>query len=117
MESVTGEVVKHGDLKCIYNEGMPTYKNPFEKGRLILQISVKFPESNWMNPEKLTKLEKYLPPRQEVIIPDDAEECALSEFTVNSNSSSRRHHRGGEAYMDDDDDGNPHGQRVQCASH
>lgn len=35
-----GEVIKHGDLKCIYNEGMPVYKSPMDKGSLIIQFLV-----------------------------------------------------------------------------
>lgn len=30
--TVPGEVVKHGSFKCVYGEGMPHYRNPFEKG-------------------------------------------------------------------------------------
>ena len=37
---VTGEVIKHGDLKCVRNEGMPIYKSPLEKGILIIQFLV-----------------------------------------------------------------------------
>lgn len=32
MTCLPGEVIKHGDVKCVLNEGMPQYKNPFEKG-------------------------------------------------------------------------------------
>lgn len=37
-----GEVIKHGDLKCIYNEGMPVYKSPMDKGSLIIQFLVSY---------------------------------------------------------------------------
>lgn len=37
---MTGEVIKHGDLKCVRNEGMPIYKSPLEKGILIIQFLV-----------------------------------------------------------------------------
>ena len=33
-----GEVIKSGDLKMVRGEGMPQYRNPFEKGRLIIQV-------------------------------------------------------------------------------
>jgi hypothetical protein len=56
-----GEVTKHGDVKCIMNEGMPQYKNPFEKGRLIIQFLVNFPSS--LPPELIPQLENCLPPR------------------------------------------------------
>lgn len=39
--SSTGEVIKHGDVKCVQNEGMPIYKNPHEKGQLIIQFQVR----------------------------------------------------------------------------
>ena len=55
----TGEIVKNGDLKCIIGEGMPTYRNPFEKGKLIIQFTVDFPES--LDPKVAEKLEKLLP--------------------------------------------------------
>lgn len=40
---------------------MPHYKNPFEKGRLILQFLVDFPHS--LPPEKIPMLESCLPAR------------------------------------------------------
>ena len=36
-----GEVIKTGDLKMVRGEGMPQYRNPFEKGRLIIQVWIK----------------------------------------------------------------------------
>ncbi len=50
----SGEVIKHGDVKCVYGEGMPTYKNPFEKGNLIVQFVVHFPPSNFIAPGKVS---------------------------------------------------------------
>lgn len=46
-------------------EGMPYYKNPFEKGRLIIQFTVNFPTQ--LPPEKIPMLESCLPPRWVVI--------------------------------------------------
>jgi len=59
--SLPGEVVKHGDVKCVLNEGMPHYRNPFEKGRLIIQFHVVFPQQ--LPPENVAKLEHLLPAR------------------------------------------------------
>jgi DnaJ family protein A protein 1 len=56
-----GEVTKHGDVKYILNEGMPQYKNPFEKGRLIIQFVVNFPSS--LPAEIAPQLENCLPAR------------------------------------------------------
>lgn len=54
-----GEVIKNGDIKSVYSEGMPTYRNPFEKGKLIIQFTVNFPDR--IEPEMAAKLEKILP--------------------------------------------------------
>lgn len=32
-----------GDVKCVMNEGMPRYRSPFEKGRLIITFEVCVP--------------------------------------------------------------------------
>lgn len=37
-------MIKHGDLRCVRNEGMPIYKAPLEKGTLIIQFLV---SSRW----------------------------------------------------------------------
>ncbi|ELU11520.1 hypothetical protein CAPTEDRAFT_102315 [Capitella teleta] len=106
-----GEVIKSGDIRCIRGEGMPQYKNPFEKGRLIIQFSVKFPPDNWIPTEQISQLEALLPERKESIIPDDAEECTLVKYDPKMEQSRRR----AEAY--DSDEEGMDGRRVQCASH
>lgn len=73
--SLPGEIVKHEALKCIVGEGMPTHKNPFEKGRLLIQFFIVFPDVLPM--EILPTLEHCLPPRPVIIIPETAEECQL----------------------------------------
>ncbi|XP_013408528.1 dnaJ homolog subfamily A member 1 [Lingula anatina] len=116
ISSLPGEVVKPGDLKCIPNEGMPAHRNPFEKGLLIIKFDVKFPKPGIIPHEKLQKVEHLLPPREEVIIPDHAEECDLVEFDPHLHGSA--HHSRGEAYDSDDEDAHHgHGPGVQCASH
>ncbi|XP_069312969.1 dnaJ homolog subfamily A member 4 isoform X2 [Eulemur rufifrons] len=94
-----GEVIKHGDLKCVRNEGMPIYKAPLEKGTLIIQFLVIFPEKHWLSPEKLPQLEALLPPRQKVRITDDMDQVELKEF----NPSEQNWRQHGEAYEEDDD--------------
>lgn len=59
--SLPGEVIKHNDVKCVLNEGMPHYRNPFEKGRLIVQFSVVFPSK--LPVENIPRLETLLPPK------------------------------------------------------
>lgn len=41
-----GEILAPGSVRAIQNEGMPIYKNPFEKGNLYIKFDVKFPENN-----------------------------------------------------------------------
>jgi DnaJ family protein A protein 1 len=111
IHTLPGEVIKTGDIKSVLNEGMPQYKNPFEKGRLVIQFDVKFPDDYWIPEDQIALLEKLLPPRTEVIIPDEAEECTLIKYDPKMEQRNRRP----EAY-DSDDDGMD-GRRVQCASH
>jgi len=107
IQTVPGEVIKSNDLKCVYGEGMPTYRNPFEKGKLIVKFAVDFPEA--IDPHVAQKLEALLPPKSEPIIPDEHDEVNLSEFDPEAN---RR--MGGR--MDDDDDHPGHGPGVSCAT-
>lgn len=108
--TIPGEITKHGDVKCVLNEGMPQYKNPFEKGRLIVQFLVVFPTQ--IDPAIIPTLENCLPPRQEIIIPDQAEECVLISFDPEEEAR-RRQHR---SMYDEDDDAHGPGQRVQCTT-
>jgi len=101
---------------------MPQYRNPFEKGRLIIAFSVKFPPKQWLggDTKKLTSLEALLPPRTEVLVPEGAEECLLTEIDPETlgGSAGGRHQRHGEACDEDEEGpGGMHGQRVQCAQH
>ena len=95
---------------------MPVYRNPLEKGRLVLHFDVKFPNKNELKNENLSKLEKLLPARTPTDLPMDGEECVLTEFDPQQNRRSHRH----EMYNDDDDD-DPRGHggptQVNCASH
>lgn len=101
--SLPGTVTKHGDLKCLMNEGMPVYKDPFTHGRLIIQLIVNFPKT--IDIDDIPMLERCLPMRKEVIIPEGAEECILQDL------DSEREQR---LAYEEDEGGSP---RVQCATH
>lgn len=105
--SPPGAVIKHGDLKCIPGEGMPVWKDPFNKGRLIIQFFINFPAT--VDPAIIPALEKCLPPREEVIVPDGAEECSMVDLDP-EHENRRRDTR--QAY--EEDDGGRSG--VQCAT-
>lgn len=40
--------------KCIHGEGMPTFKNPFSKGDLIIRFTINFPENGFATEDQLT---------------------------------------------------------------
>lgn len=103
-----GEVIKHGAIKCIMNEGMPRWKDPYEKGRLIVQFSVKFPDS--IDPAIVPTLEKLLPPREPLDISEEVtEDVALMDLDYERDSSRRNERR----QYDEDD---AHESGVQCAA-
>jgi len=109
-----GEIIKPGDMKCVMGEGMPLYKNPYEKGRLIITFLVNFPPDGFIAPSHINGLEQLLPPREEVLLPEDAEEHDLVKIDPEEENRRRRHHMGN-AY-DDDEDFVRAGPGVQCAS-
>lgn len=84
-----GEVIHPGDLKVVEGEGMPLRNNPFDRGDLLLQFVVDFPESGSIEPEQLLKLETLLPPREPFTMPADAEEVQLVEFQPRDDSDSQ----------------------------
>lgn len=58
---------------------MPIYRDPFQKGRLIIQFKVQFPSNHWATEEQIKELEKFLPPKPKVVVTGDMEEVGLSE--------------------------------------
>jgi DnaJ family protein A protein 1 len=77
IQTLPGDVIHHGALKAVLNEGFPQHKNPFERGRLVIHFEVNFPPKQWMKEKYCTKLEKLLPPRPtEDMSSDDVEEVS-----------------------------------------
>lgn len=107
-----GEVIKPGDLKGIQGEGMPQYKNPFEKGNLYVKFDVVFPENNFATEEQLKQIENILPPRPAFVMPigEDVEEVNLMEYTASDRNRGRE-----EAYASDDEEHMHAGPGMQCA--
>lgn len=73
--SPRGKVVQSSDVKYLAGEGMPKYKNPTERGRLIIQFEVNLPST--IRTRHVPSLEECLPPREVVDIPMDAVECNM----------------------------------------
>lgn len=122
-----GQAIRPDDVKCIRGEGMPTHKRIFDKGDLIIQFEVQFPEEGWCQDlSRLAMLEKVLPPRTLAYNPPaDAEidQCRLSEVDLetkrraaNPAGARKAHQQQRQAYQEDDamddDNGQPHG--VPC---
>ncbi|KAK7084491.1 DnaJ subfamily A member 2 [Halocaridina rubra] len=106
-----GAVLEPGSLRGVVGEGMPVYKNPYEKGDLYICFNIAFPENYFANEGKLKELERLLGGRPAASpIPPDAEEVNMTEYDETSGPGGSRGH----AY-DDDDDHPHHGQHVQCA--
>lgn len=105
--SLPGEVIKNDDVKCVQNEGMPIYRDPYDKGQLIIQFQVKFPEQGWLPEHLMYQLERLLPPREDVMITDDMEEVDLCEVEERSQQK-----KFGEVY--DEDEESHSGGGVQC---
>ncbi|KAG4073720.1 hypothetical protein HA402_000944 [Bradysia odoriphaga] len=112
LSSAPGDVIKSDTVKALIGEGMPIYKNPFEKGNLYIEFVIDFPPNNFATEEQMQMLEKLLPPRPPFVQPigDDVEEVNLHPYDPHTSQSSS--HRG-EAY--DSDEEHSHGaQEVQC---
>jgi DnaJ family protein A protein 2 len=101
-----GEVVKHGDLKVIHGQGMPSQRH-HEPGDLYVKIDVKFPDS--IDIEAIPLLEQALPPRKP--IPTFDKTTQLEEVGLD-NTDTRT--RGG--MVDDRMDEDTDEPRVQCAN-
>lgn len=108
-----GEVIAPGAQRVIEKQGMPVYRNS-DKGNLLINFTVKFPEDHFASEEKLKQLESILPPRAPVEIPAGAEvdECDIQTIDPRRHQQSARR----DAYDSDDEEGGAHGQGVQCAS-
>ncbi|KAK2173552.1 hypothetical protein NP493_868g03022 [Ridgeia piscesae] len=112
--SEPGKVIEPGSVKCIMEEGMPTYRNPFQKGNLHVKFDITFPPNKFADEKQLKQLEALLPARVDVKLPtgENVMEVDLMDYEPNQHGSHDRR----EAYdEDDDEDHMGAGPRVQCA--
>jgi len=110
IQTVPGEVIKSGDLKSVQGEGMPQYRNPFEKGRLIISFNVVFPDS--LDPAMAENLAKILPSGPEPIIPDDHDEVDMYDFDPKADRQQSMRQQ----YDEDEEHHGAHGPGVSCAT-
>merc|ERR1719481_2000152 len=73
-----GEIIKQADVKMIKGEGMPTYRDPFNKGKLIIIFNITFPDK--IDPAVAKKIASLLPSPKLPAVPKDSEEVHLEEF-------------------------------------
>lgn len=110
IQTKPGEVMKHGAMKMIADEGFPTYKNPFTKGRLIIVFSVEFPES--LTADAAKKIASALPRVPKISVSSDAEEAQMADFDGKGTWGGEKEENG------DDDEDQPQGPGIrtqQCA--
>lgn len=112
VKSKKGQVIKPGQRLQIKEEGMPLLSNQFEKGNLIIQFEVEFPDTLPQN--LINKLLEILPPKPALKAEDlkGVQQTNLEPVTESSNQNGRDYSRGGEAYDEDQESG----PRVGCAS-
>lgn len=107
VQSFMGDIIKPRDVKCILNEGMPVLRDPYTKGRLIIQFNVIFPVKGEIPSAQLQQIGDLLPAGEPIMKTEEMEEVMLSEYDANHSAAS--------AYQDDsDDEGGQHGPGVQC---
>jgi DnaJ family protein A protein 2 len=102
-----GEVVKHGELKVILGQGMPSHRH-HEPGDMYVKMNVVFPDTIAL--EDIAYLEKALPPRQpaQTFEPNiTIEEVSLHQTDARTSSGQ---------YQDDDRMDEDTEPRVQCAN-
>lgn len=107
VQSFIGDIIKPRDVKCIMGEGMPLLRDPFSKGKLIVQFNVEFPEKGDIPSATLQQIESLLPPREPIEKKPEMEEVMLSDYDASASAH--------QAYADDsDDEHGPGGPGVQC---
>uniref|UniRef100_A0A915ECF0 Uncharacterized protein n=1 Tax=Ditylenchus dipsaci TaxID=166011 RepID=A0A915ECF0_9BILA len=94
-----GEVIKHNDIRVIHGEGMPHHRHPDERGDLIINFKVNFPEK--MSLKNIEALSELLPSKSTPLIPDGAEPVTLvpiSESVFRNNQADDEHPGLGRAF-------------------
>jgi len=105
---VPGEIVKHGAVKVILGQGMPSHRH-HDFGDLFVNLHVKFPDH--VAPSAIALLEKALPPRQP--LPKFSSSTVTEEVELQEMDARQKHNYTKGDAMDEDEDSQA---RVQCAN-
>jgi len=109
-----GEVIKHGAIKMVKDEGFPTHRDPFNKGRLIIVFNVQFPDQ--LSSDAAKKIASALPKVAKPDSPKNCEVVKMDEFDGEGEWKGGDEAANGE---DDEEEEGGHGPRFagqqQCA--
>lgn len=126
----SGAVIRPDDVRIIRSEGMPTHRQPFNKGDLIIKFDIVFPDpATWtVTAAQLKQLETLLPPRTAVSAQAPPAGAVVNEVSLLTQSASEARQRasqqsssgrrqGGHAHDEDEEEEDGSGGRsgVQCA--
>lgn len=118
VRSGKNQVIKPGQVLQVTGEGMPSVRNQFQKGNLLIEFVVEFPDR--IPPKFMEQLQQILPSKQTINkaqIKGDVEEVELSDPDMSDSHSGAGDRRRGEAYdSDDDDDDDGRGPQIGCQS-
>ncbi|XP_068109664.1 dnaJ homolog subfamily A member 1-like isoform X2 [Hyperolius riggenbachi] len=107
--SQPGTVIRPGAKKCIPKEGMPIYRDPFEKGNLIIQFQVNLPQPGWIPAERLKEFQEIFPSKSKPDIPENSEEVCLTDYDPQEDQGQKDRR---EAYEEKDEHDSYH--PMQC---
>ncbi|KAJ1926466.1 DnaJ-like protein xdj1 [Tieghemiomyces parasiticus] len=86
-----GQVIRPGDIKCIYQEGMPHPGKPHLRGALYLTFEVDYPAPDWFTAERLSALRALLPDAPSIETADDTKRVKLSDVAADDNPFNGTH--------------------------
>lgn len=110
IDSQPGRIIKPDSVHMIQGEGMPYHGNPFTKGRLFVLFRVEFPSA--LPPQTVRSLVACLPPKPEIMLSGEEEECSFSEVDISQFGQGNESMQRDASHEDDEDQRG--GQKVQC---
>lgn len=111
-----GEVITKETIKAVPNEGMPIYRNPFEKGNLFVRFEIEYPAKYSLSNEQLKQLETLLPARPSFVMPVGEQVEEVNWFDFDPEHQDEQRGQFGESY-DSDEEQHGRGGGVQCQTH
>jgi len=100
--SPPGKIIKHGQTIKLRGEGMPTFKNPDQKGDMYIILELEMPDKDWLRSVDKAAIAKLLPPKRANIepAPEIIDEVAFEEAELEDFGEGDEND-----WEDEDDDG------------